>query len=349
MRPPGTPGVSAILRKVPSSSTVTGTVTAIVPHWNRRDLLGALLENLSLQRRPFDEIVVVDNGSTDGSAELARREGARVVALDRNVGFAAAVNRGIDVAHSEWIAILNNDVTLAPDWLEILLADASRTHVSFATGKILSAANSSILDGAFDEISRAACAARCGSGKSDDEFWNQSRTIRFAPMTAALFRSSLFHELGGLDEVFGSYHEDVEFGIRCALAGRAGTYVPRAVAYHQGSATFGKWSADSVRRISRNQFLLALKHFRGQSALPIVIGQLLWGLVALRHGCGRAFLTGKKAGWADRRAYSGQRTSAEVQKKLGLILRASENEIWEIGRHTGLDLYWRAYFWLLPR
>ncbi len=320
-----------------------------MPHWNRRDLLGALLENLSLQDRPFDEIVVVDNGSTDGSVELAHQRGARVVALDRNMGFAAAVNRGIAASHSEWIAILNNDVTLAPDWLETLLNAASREHASFVTGKILSATNSSILDGAFDEISRGACAARCGSGKSDGAFWDQSRAIRFAPMTAALFRSSLFHELGSLDEVFGSYLEDVEFGIRCALAGRTGAYVPRAVAYHQGSATFGKWSADSVRRISRNQFLLALKHFRGQSALPIIVGQVLWGLVALRHVCGWAFLAGKKAGWDHRRAFGVRHTSAEAEKQLGLILRASEKEIWEIGQRTGLDLYWRAYFWLLPR
>lgn len=333
----------------PPSPTVTGTVTAIVPHWNRRDLLQTLLENLSRQRHPFDQIIVVDNGSTDGSPDLARQYGARVIPLDRNLGFAAAVNRGIESAQSEWIAILNNDVTLASDWLEIMLAGATREHASFATGKILSAGNPKIIDGTFDEISRGACAVRCGSGKSDSEIWNRSRTIRFAPMTAALFRSSLFHELGGLDELFGSYMEDVEFGIRCALAGHSGTYIPQAVAHHKGSATFGRWSADSVARISRNQFLLALKHFHGQSALPIIIGQVLWGLVAFRHGCGWAFLRGKKAGWKHRRAFGVRRTSAEGEKRLGLILRASEKEIWEIGQRTGLDLYWRAYFWLLPR
>ncbi len=70
-------------------------VAAVIPHWNRAALLRTLLENLKLQTRPFDEIIVVDNGSTDGSADLAEQLGARVVRLDRNYGFAVAVNAGM--------------------------------------------------------------------------------------------------------------------------------------------------------------------------------------------------------------------------------------------------------------
>jgi len=325
------------------------TVTAVVPHWNRRELLAALLENLAQQTRPFDEIVVVDNGSTDGSVELAKQLGARVIELDRNLGFAAAVNRGIAATHSDFIAIINNDVTLAPNWLEVLLAQTASKEIAFATGKILSAADPSLLDGAFDEVSRAACSARCGSGKPDAPIWNQPRKIRFAPMTAALFRSEIFQRIGGLDEVFGSYMEDVDFGIRCAVAGYAGTYVPAAVAYHQGSATFGRWSADSVWRISRNQVLLAVKHFGAQPRLPIVIGQALWGFVALRHGCGGAFVRGKLAGLRDKRLLTAKQSGLETTGQLAAILEASEREIFEVGKQTGFDNYWRAYFWLLRR
>jgi GT2 family glycosyltransferase len=164
-----------------------------------------------------------------------------------------------------------------------------------------------------------------------------------------LVRARLFQLVGSFDEVFGSYMEDAEFGIRCALDGYAGAYVPAAVAFHQGSATLGKWSADSVWRISRNQVLLALKHFTGQPLLPIVIGQVLWGLVALRHGRSWAFLRGKISGWQDGRRFGPQHASPDSKKKLGSILEASEEEITELGRQTGLDSYWRAYFWLLPR
>src|SRR5579864_6131729 len=138
------------------------TVAAIIPHWNRRDLLNPLFTTLHAQTRPFDEIIVVDNGSTDGSADQAERLQAKVLRLNKNLGFAAAVNRGIEATNADWVAILNNDVTLAPNWLEELVNQADR--VGFATGKILNAADHSLIDGTFDEISRGACAWRCGQG-----------------------------------------------------------------------------------------------------------------------------------------------------------------------------------------
>jgi glycosyltransferase involved in cell wall biosynthesis len=155
-------------------------VAAIIPHFNRRDLLDPLFKSLHSQSRRFDEIILVDNGSQDGSPALATTLGARVISLEKNMGFAAAVNRGIESSTADWIAILNNDVTLAPDWLELLL----ETTASFATGKILKAADHSLIDGTFDEISRAACAWRCGQGRPDAPLWNQPRQIRMAPMTA---------------------------------------------------------------------------------------------------------------------------------------------------------------------
>ena len=321
------------------------TVAAVIPHWNRRELLVALLESLRAQKLPFDEIILADNGSSDDSAEVAERAGARVLRLGRNFGFAAAVNRGIEAARTDWVAILNNDVTLDPDWLCALLGAASREAASFAVGKILRAGAPGIIDGTFDEISRGACACRCGSSKPDGPWWNEPRPIRFAPMTAALFRRDLFHEVGTLDESFGSYLEDVEFGLRCALDGHGGVYLPAAVAHHRGSATRGEWHSDTVRQIACNQVLLAAKHFRGQPRFPIVAGQLLWGLLAFRHGRGWSYLRGKIGGIRAARGVSTQPASA----RLTPILQASEQEIFEIQRRTGFDAYWRAYFWLLRR
>ena len=321
------------------------TVAAIVPHWNRRDLLESLLPNLRDQTVRFDEIVIVDNGSTDDSAAVAERAGARVVRLEKNLGFAAAVNRGIATAGADWVAILNNDVTLAPDWLALLIAAAEREAASFATGKILNAANPKMLDGTYDEISRGACACRCGAGKLDSPWWNQPRKIRFTSMTAALFRRELFQEIGPLDELFGSYLEDVDFGIRCALGEKSGIYLPGAVAWHRGSATLGAWKSDTVRLLARNQSLLAAKHFQGEPRWPIVAGQLLWGLLALRHAAGWAFLKGKWSGWRVARAIGNKAST----KRLREIVEASEAAILAVERQTGFDWYWRAYFWLLRR
>ncbi len=322
-------------------------VAAVVPHWNRRDLLQTLLANLAKQTRPFDEIIVVDNGSTDDSAVVAAQAGANVIRLERNLGFAAAVNRGIEASHADWIAILNNDVTLAADWLATLLAtvekDVKNGNAWFATGKTLRASDPSRIDGAFDAISRGACACRCGSGKPDGPFWDQSRRIRMAPMTAALFQRPLFEEIGFLDESFESYLEDADFGLRCAIAGCWGVYVPTALAYHQGSSTWGQWNKYSVRLIARNQVLLTAKHFGGLPRWPIMAGQLLWGLLALCHGCAGAYLQGKMAGMRVARSIPAQRPLSE---NIQALVEESEKTILEVQLQTGFDRYWRAYFWL---
>jgi len=313
-------------------------VAAVIPHWNRAPLLRTLLDNLKLQTRPFDEVIVVDNGSTDGSAELAEQAGARVLRLDRNYGFAIAVNRGITATDADWVAILNNDVTLDPKWLERLLL---QPNAWFATGKILSTRDHSLLDGAWDEVSRAACPVRIGAGIPDAPQWNQPRPIPMASLTACLVRREAFLDLGPLDERFGSYLEDVDFGLRCAKAGLRGVYEPSAVAYHQGSSTWGRWNPDTVRLLSRNQMLLAFKHFRGQPIWPILAGQLLWGLVALRHGCGIAWLQGKLAGWQVARSIGNDTRDPHA---FAALLRASESAILEHCRET----YWRVYAWLAP-
>ena len=322
------------------------TVAAVVPHWNRIDLLRELAASLSAQTRPFDEWIVADNGSTDGSAEFAQSAGARVVRLGRNLGFAAAVNRGIAATRADYVAILNNDVVLDREWLAQMLAGIG--EASFAVGKTLLASDPQIIDGTFDEISRAACPYRCGAGKRDSAYWNKSRPIRFAPMTAALFRRELFDQIGPLDERFESYYEDIDFGLRCASAQIGGMYLPAATASHRGSATLGAWNSDTVFYLSRNQILLAAKFFRGGPFWPILAGQLLWGIIALRRRAGVAWLRGKLAGLRVARKFRGDTISAQPGR-LRQIIEASERTIIETQKQTGCDRYWRVYFWLLRR
>src|SRR6185436_12218966 len=118
--------------------------------------------------------------------------------------------------------------------------------------------------------------------------------------TAALFRAELFRKAGLLDESFESYLEDVDFGLRCSALGLEGSYIPQAVAWHRGSASLGRWHSKTVRLISRNQVLLLARHYPRRllvrAAWPILVAQLLWGVVALRHGCGFAWLRGKLQG-----------------------------------------------------
>jgi GT2 family glycosyltransferase len=325
------------------------TVSAIVPNWNGKNLLERLLMTLRAQSHPVDEVLVVDNGSSDGSADAAVRGGARVIRLGRNAGFSGAVNRGVKEARGEWLAILNNDVELAPDWVAKLLGAAGSDATWFVTGRILSARERGRIDGTWDLLCRGGCAWRAGHGCADGARFATGRVIWCAPATAALFRAELFRRVGGLAQEFESHLEDVDFGLRCAAVGCRGRYVPEAVAWHRGSATLGRWHAETVRRIARNQLFLVARHYSGDLALrclwAMVAAQGLWGVAALRHGAGAAFLRGKIEGL--RRFRAVRRESRAMDRNvLEPLLLESERDIRSMQRESGFDWYWRLYFLL---
>jgi GT2 family glycosyltransferase len=311
------------------------TIAAIIPNFNGAQRLAQLLPDLVGQADAF----VIDNGSTDNSAAVARDAGAKVVQLSSNEGFAKAVNTGIRSTESyPWIAILNNDVRLNHDFFDRLIEGIESAW--FAAPKIFSLANHDLLDGTYDLPTRAGTAYRAGAGQPDGPPFDRPREICSAPMTAALFRRDLFARVGLLDESFGSYLEDVDFGIRCALAGCRGRYVPAAVAYHEGSATLGgSWSPGSTRWISRNQALLARKFHA--DPWPALWGQFLWGLLALRHGVFRSWLIGK---------IEGLRVPIEpnCHQNWRPAVVDSERQIDELQRQIGFDWYWRQYFRFAP-
>jgi GT2 family glycosyltransferase len=325
-------------------------VAILIPTWNRAALLAQALENLGRQTYPIERVIVVDNGSADDSAAVAARAGAEVISLRENAGFAAAVNRGIqEAAGSEWIGVLNNDVTLAPDWLARLIAKLEASEAWFATGKLLNAQVRERIDGSFDAVCRGACAWRCGHGRMDSPMWNQPKNIQLAPFTAAVFRAGVFDRVGLLDERFESYLEDVDFGLRCARAGLSGLYVPEAVGHHLGSATLGRWHPDSVRKIARNQLLIVAKHYPRNWVLrygwPVFIAQTLWGFVALRHGALVSYLVGKVQGLRQFREARGEHCARfPATGNFPAILEQSEQQIREFQQQTGFDLYWRLYF-----
>jgi GT2 family glycosyltransferase len=320
-------------------------ISAVVPVWNGRALLERLLATVAAQTCPADELLVVDNGSEDGAPEVARSAGARVIPMGRNAGFAAAVNRGIRESRGEWIAVLNSDVELAPDYFQRL----SGGHGWFATGRILQAADDSRIDGAFDLTCCGGATWRAGNGCLDGPRFRAPRRIWSAPWTAALFRAGLFRKIGLLEESFGSYLEDVDFGLRCARAGCQGDYLPDAVARHHGSAALGRWHPETVRLISRNQVLLLARHYPEKLLVGwmwrIVAAQALWGAVAWRHGAARAWWWGKLQGV---REYSASRanTNPANTEVLERILSDQERAIAELQRELGHDWYWRLYFLL---
>jgi GT2 family glycosyltransferase len=322
-------------------------VSVIIPVWNGRGLVERLIGSLRAQTYPIAEIVVVDNGSDDGAPEAAEALGARVVRMGSNTGFSCAVNHGIQVCTTTWVAVVNSDVELARTWLEQLMAAAAEPGIWYAAGKILTASDHHVVDGTYDALCRGGCAWRLGHGRPDGVEFSERAAMWFAPGTASLFRTEVFRRAGMLDQTFESYLEDVEFGLRCACLDYRGRYVPEAVAFHVGSAALGKWHPETVRRIARNQVLLVAKYYPARLLLrlawPIFVAQALWGLVAMRHSCFAAFVRGKLEGLV--RFHAVRQVSPKVEPyRLLQILQESEYEIRDVQRRTGFDWYWRVYF-----
>jgi GT2 family glycosyltransferase len=330
---------------------VTVPVSIVIPVYNGRELLVKLLDSISRQTVVPLEIIVVDNGSSDGAPDCASQAGARVIAMGRNTGFAAAVNRGIREAKGEGIALINSDVELESRWLEALwlkaLLGACGKSADFATGKILpqdSADIADIVDGSYDLICRGGCAWRA-SVRSDSP-----QPIQFCSATAAIYRADLFTRIGLFEESFESYLEDVDFGLRCAAAGRQGVYFPEAVCWHRGSATWGRWSPRVVRLIARNQLFLVARHYPRELIRewlwPIVVAHVLWGGLALRHGRGLAWLRGKFEGL---RRFDEVRRAAVLSPGLAPTIAESERHIHRLQCAAGFDTYWKLYFLLTGR
>jgi GT2 family glycosyltransferase len=311
-------------------------VTAVIPVHNRLDLLARLLETMRAQTAPFRAILLVDNASEGGiPADLAGSD-CRVIAMGENAGFARAVNRGWQAAEPGWIAVLNTDVELDRSWLERLLEQEA--GAGFLTGTILSAPDPRLIDGTYDLVSRSGCAWRSGHGEPAVEGAAPPHAIGIAPATACLYRREVLAALGGFDESFESYLEDVELGLRCVRNGISGVYVPAALARHWGSATLGRWNPRVVRLTARNQLLLVARHYDPSlfraNLWRIVVGQCLWGLVAARHGAAGAWLAGKRDGLRD------FHLSAAPSQPLADFLDACEREIQ--GRARGA--FWSWYF-----
>jgi GT2 family glycosyltransferase len=216
-------------------------VSAAVLNYNGRELLEVILPSLAAQRYRDFETVVIDDCSTDDSLEYLREAwpDARVVLTGAsNVGVSAALNVAVGAVTSEFVALLNNDIELDPEWMgELVGALDAHPQAATAAGKLLSYSERERIDGAGDIFTRAAMAWGRGSGQLDRGQYDRAEEV-FAPTAGAgLYRVSALADVGPFDESFFAYFEDVDWGLRAQLAGYRSRYVPSAVGFHMGSAT----------------------------------------------------------------------------------------------------------------
>ena len=223
--------------------THSGRVSVIVVNYDGADDTLACVESL----RDVEvgegglEIVIVDNGSpADDAARIAAAvPDAHVVALKQNVGFAAGCNAGVARATGEYLAFLNNDARPHPDWLGAALAPLQHDgSIACVASKVLGWDGSTV-DYVGAALSYYGHGFKVDFGKSASAMENTATDVLFASGAAMVIRADVFRRVGGFDERYFMFFEDVDLGWRLWLLGYRVRYVPGSIAYHRHHATRG--------------------------------------------------------------------------------------------------------------
>ncbi len=240
----------------------------IVVNWNRRELLHQCLRSLDLQTYEPFEVIVIDNGSSDGSLELLEslatsfRRPLRVLRNQENRGFCAANNQGFDVARGEYLALLNNDAEADPNWLAALVETAAAdASIGMVASKILVWEDPRKIDKCGHLIYPDGQNRGRGTGQIDHGQFDRVEEALWPDGCAALYRREMIQQIGGFDEDFFAYADDAELGLRARIAGWGCLYTPHAVVRHHRGATLGLGSAKRLELIERNRVLLVFKLF----------------------------------------------------------------------------------------
>lgn len=217
--------------------------SVVIPNWNGKHLLKTCLASLTGQTLKNFEIILVDNGSTDGSAEYVEKffPKVKVIKLDKNYGFARACNIGIKKASGKFVVLVNNDTEADKNYLEYL-AEAARKHTDagFVAPKMLNFFKRRIIDSAGDAVDVAGHSYNIGLGEKDGPKFNKEGYIFLATAGGSLFKREVFKKAGYFDEDYFTYMEDVDLCLRAQLQGFKGWYEPKAVLYHIRKATSSK-------------------------------------------------------------------------------------------------------------
>jgi len=245
-------------------SLAAPAISIIIVNWNGRHLLTDCLGSLRTQTYRDYETILVDNGSSDGSAEFVRTQFPEVhlIVLPENRGFAGGNNVGIAAATGQYIALLNNDTKADPDWLSSLVnATASGQHVGMCASKILSHDSPNVIDNTglllyWDGLARGRGRLEVDRGQFDHQ-----REVLFPSGCAGLYRKSMLDEIGSFDEEFFAYADDVDLGLRGRLAGWDCVYVPGAVVYHKYSSSSSAYSPMKAFLVERNRIWVLLKYY----------------------------------------------------------------------------------------
>ncbi len=278
----------------PAPSSPARSVAVVVPNWNGLRWLPGCLGAVARQRPAPAEVLVVDNGSRDGSLDYLRSAKppieVTVLELGANTGFAHAANRGMAHAHAELVALINTDVVIADDWLARMTgALAGDPQAASVTGKLLAMHEPGRIYDAGDILRRDGACEQRGRFMVDDGRWDQAGDVFGACAGAAVYRRDAVLATGGFDERFFAYLEDVDLALRLRLAGWTCRYEP-VTARHAGGGSAHQLRGGSHRLVARNTLVLVAKAFPARWLPLVAYRQCGWAWHALQERRLRAHL-----------------------------------------------------------
>jgi GT2 family glycosyltransferase len=220
-------------------------VTVIIPNWNGVDIFKECLESLSKQVFKDFETLIVDNGSDDNSIPFIKSHYPEVEILEfgKNYGFVYAINEGVNKSKAKYIALLNNDTEVKPDWLKNLVECAKRykeDNVASIGSKLLNFYNRQKIDGVGIEINEVGQAKSIGWNEEDKGQFDREEFVFGVTGGASLFDREVFIKVGLFDENYVMYSEEVDWAFRAQFLGYKSLYCPKAVVFHKHKASSKK-------------------------------------------------------------------------------------------------------------
>ena len=239
-------------------------VSIVVPNWNGMRFVGMCLDSLAQLDFEGHEVIIVDNGSIDGSREMIEEKypWVRLLKMPDNMGFAIACNEGIKASDAEYIVLLNNDIEVTPNWLKELYQGMERhPECGMGTTKMMFLDNRDVFYNTGDLFHSWSSGGGRGQGEKDTGQYEKEDYVFGACAGAGIYRREFFNQVGLFDEDFFIFAEDVDINMRGQLKGLKAVYLPKAKVFHIGTATVGLYSDRYVYLCKRNDIWVFIKNY----------------------------------------------------------------------------------------
>lgn len=279
-------------------------VSVIIPNFNGKHFLNNCLISLNDQKEYINEVILIDNGSTDGSQEFIKNKiienvdfKIKLIENEANLGFSIAVNQGIKNSNSELLFLMNNDVEVDKTCISNLIKCINSDDDIFSVAsKMIQYDNRDLIDDAGDEYTIFGWTKKIGNNKNVANY-NHFREIFSCCAGAALYKKAIFDEIGYFDENFFAYMEDVDIGYRAMIEGYKNIYCSKAVVFHIGSGTSGsRYNEFKIKLAARNNIFVPYKNMPILQLifnfLFLLIGFFVKFLFFLSKGYGNEYLLG---------------------------------------------------------